>query len=844
MALADFFTRPSSETPSEGGLSPDLADRLEQAKAAYLKQYGKPMPITSGFRTKEQQQRLFDQRKSNPNLVAPPGTSLHETGNAVDIGTTVPEEFLNQFGIHRPLGAKDPVHAVLMPTGAPSEGGLASFFTRREGEEAPKEADLTKPYVGYRPMRSQAAIQAQQAGSPEAQQMGQERAKEGNFLRDLALGSASLADQTIGGVLPMAGQVVQAGARFTGGLGEILTGRPSNMTPERAAQMGQAVTSALEKPFGKTLGAFGVGQGTESPAYKQEAVRSVMDAFAQKGIEPTAELVAQKTGLPIEDVRNMIGTAVIGVAPTVGKVSAKGFNVAREVAGDVRSQLQQQMAAKQAQPTAQPTAQPSGMQSAGAAAAVPENVLRGNIDAALAEASPELQAHIASKNPRAVDLPALETRSLEEKHGINLTRGQRTGDTSLYSQEWNKRGETSTLSEHFNEQPKQFKAAFENSIRRNAPDINEIDPSSLGQLQINGLAAKDAARVKAIDAAYKDFRDQYVQSRQAAGLPVDKDFPVDGNTFLKNTESALRDELLQHDVPPAIKSLLEDIREKNGNMTYNEFINLDKRLSAKTREGNGSERAAAFVIRKQLQDLPLSPEAAALQPLYENAKGLAKERFDTIKTNPAYRAAIGEAADLQELASTGESLNAEKFHNKYVTNGTPESIRRMKSELANDPQALQAMTAGELRHAMRKAGLTTDIPNLNPMTLANYINDNRGRLQEALGPQGMKDLLEITALSSKVGMPKTGTFNYSNTLSGMLSEMAKQGVQNVTEAKLAAITKGASIPAVSLGKTWMNKLNKEGFAREAVSPYGGLTKEFGGPQKPVKIDLSGMANKE
>lgn len=810
MALADFFTRPSSEAPAEGGLSPDLADRLEQAKAAYLKQYGKPMPITSGFRTKEQQQRLFDQRKANPNLVAAPGTSLHETGNAVDIGTTVPESFLNQFGIHRPLGKKDPVHAVLMPSQAPSEGGLASFFTRQEGEQAPKEQDLTKPFVGYRPMRRAGAAEAQQPTSPEAQQAGQERAKEGSFLRDLALGGASLADMTIGGILPQTGQVVQAVARpFT--------------TPKRAEELGGMVTSTLEKPFGKTLGALGVGQGTESPAYKQEMFRSAMDAFAQKGIEPTAEAIAQTTGMPIEDVRNMLGTAMIGVAPTMGKYGAKGVNLAREVAGDVRSQMQQQMAAKQAQ--VQPTAQPGGMQSAGAAAAVPENVLRGNIDAALAQASPELQAHIASKNPRAVDLPALETRSLEEKHGINLTRGQRTGDTGLYSQEWNKRGETSTLGEHFNEQPKQFKNAFENSIRKNAPDISETDPSAIGQVQINALAAKDAKRVQAIDAAYKDFRDQYVQSRQAAGLPVDKDFPVDGNSFLKNTESALKNELLQHDVPPAIKLLLDDIRQNNGNMTYSEFINLDKRLSAKTKEGNGSERAAAYVIRQQLQDLPLSPEAAALQPLYENARSLAKERFDTIRTNPAYRAAINEAADLKELASTGESLKADKFHDKFVTKGTPESIRRMKAELADDPQAVQAMVAGELRQAMRKAGLATDVPDLNPKTLANYIHDNKGRLQEALGPQGMQDLMELTALSSKVGMPKTGTFNYSNTFSGMLGELAKQGLSSAAEAKLATMTGGASIPAVSLGKSWMQKLNKEGFAREAVSPYGGLTKD-------------------
>lgn len=827
MALADFFTRPSSETPSEGGLSPDLADRLEQAKAAYQKQFGKPLPITSGFRTKEEQQRLFDQRKNNPNLVAAPGTSLHESGNAVDIGTSVPEAFLNQFGIHRPLGKKDPVHAVLMPSQAPSEGGLASFFTRPEGEQAPKEQDLTKPYIGYRPMRSQAAIQAQQAGSPEMQQAGQERAKEGNFLRDLALGGASLADQTIGGILPMAGQVTQAVARpFT--------------TPQRAEELGGAVTSALEKPFGKTLGAMGVGQGTESPAYKQELMRSVMDSFAKNGVEPTAELIAQKTGLPIEDVRNMLGTTMIGVAPTVGKYGAKGFNAAREVVGDVRSQMQQQLAARQGQPQAQP----SGMQSAGAAAAMPENVLRGNIDAAIAQSSPELQAHVKTLNPRAVDIPSLETRSLEDKHGVNLSTGQRTGNTSLYAQEWNKRGETSTLGEHFNEQPKQFKAAFENSIRRNAPDIFETDPSSLGQIQINGLAAKDATRVQAIDAAYKDFRDRYVQSRQDAGLPVDKDFPVDGNSFLKNTESALKNELLQHDVPPAIKSLLDDIREKNGNMTYNEFINLDKRLSAKTKEGNGSERAAAFVIRKELQDVPLSPEASALQPFYENARGLAKERFDTIRTNPAYRAAIGEAADLKELASTGESLRADKFHEKFVNKGSPESIRRMKAELADDPQALQAMTAGELRIAMRKAGLSTDIPDLNPKTLANYIQDNRRRLQEALGPEGMKDLLEMTALSSKVGMPKTGTFNYSNSFSSMLGELVKQGIATGAETKLATMTGGASIPAMSLGKEWMGKLNKEGFARQAVNPYGGLTKDLNVPQKPVKIDLSGMAKKE
>lgn len=825
MALADFFTRPSSEAPSEGGLSPDLADRLEQAKAAYQKQYGKPMPITSGFRTKEEQQRLFDQRKNNPNLVAAPGTSLHESGNAVDIGTTVSEAFLNQFGIHRPLGKKDPVHAVLMPVEKPAEGGLASFFTRPEGEQAPKEQDLSKPFVGYRPMRSQAAIQAQQAGSPEAQQANQERGKETSFLRDLALGGASLADQTIGGILPMTGQVTQAVVRpFT--------------TPQRAEELGGAVTSALDKPFGKTLGAMGVGQGTESPAYKQELMRSTMDAFAKNVIEPTAELIAQKTGMPIQDVQNMLGTAMIGVAPTVGKYTAKGFNAAREVVGDVRSQMQQQLAAKQGQPQAQS----SGMQSAGAAAAMPENVLRGNIDAAIAQSSPELQAHVKTLNPRSVDIPSLETRSLEDKHGINLSTGQRTGDTSLYSQEWNKRGETSTLGEHFNEQPKQFKAAFENSIRRNAPDINEIDPSAIGQVQINALAAKDQIRKTAISDAYKALED-------ANG----GQFPIDISKLKENIDKELKGKLKYNAYEDKLGTIKKDIDSliEKGNMTFSDFENLRTNLADELRSnGNGTARQAAYIVRDQLEKLPIfgeetgSPQAIQLKALADKARSLNKERMDVIKSNPAYKSAVKESSTLEDAASQGESLNAEKFHDKFVSKGTPESIRRMKAELADDPQAVQAMVAGELRQAMRKAGLATDTPDLNPKQLANYIYDNKGRLQEALGPEGMKDLMELTALSSKVGMPKTGTFNYSNSFSSMLGEMAKQGIQSATEAKLAAMTSGASIPAMSLGKQFMGKLNKEGFARQAVNPYGGLTKDLNVPQKPVKIDLSGMANKE
>jgi hypothetical protein len=619
----------------------------------------------------------------------------------------------------------------------------------------------------------------------------------GQMGRDFGASVASLADTTVGGILPMAGQVVQAASRpFT--------------TPEKAQQYGQAVTGALEKPFGKT---FGV---TQSPAYQGEASQRLMN-FIGENVNKGAEWIAQKTGLPLPDVQNMMGTATIAAPAvlakplaTVAKPLVKGAETLSQWGNEIRStapsQLEQQFQAK------------GGKQSVGAAAAMPENVLRGNIDAAIAQSSPELQTYVQSKNPRAVDLPALETRSLEEKHGVNLSRGQRTGDTSLYSQEWNKRGETEILGNHFNEQPKQFKSAFENSIRRNAPDVFEIDPSSIGQIQINALSAKDQIRKSAISDAYKALED-------ANG----GQFPIDIQALDKGIKTELSKNLKTNHLSGSIAS---DLTDFYSNPTFEAYEALRTNLANEMRSSsNGNARQAAYIVRDQLEKLPIfgeetgSAQAIQLKTLADKARSLNKQRMDVIKSNPAYKSAVKEASTLDDLTAQGESLNAEKFHDKFVTKGTPESIRRMKAELADDPQAIQAITAGELRNVMRKAGLATDIPDLNPKTLANYIQDNRGRLQESLGPEGFKDLMELTALSSKVGMPKTGTFNYSNSFSSMLGDLAKQGLATGVETKLATMTGGASIPAMSLGRSWMGKLNKEGFAKEAVNPYGGLTKD-------------------
>jgi hypothetical protein len=61
--------------------NPELLGRLERLAAPR----GENWTITSGLRTHAEQQRLWDQRASNPFPVARPGTSIHEQGDSADV---------------------------------------------------------------------------------------------------------------------------------------------------------------------------------------------------------------------------------------------------------------------------------------------------------------------------------------------------------------------------------------------------------------------------------------------------------------------------------------------------------------------------------------------------------------------------------------------------------------------------------------------------------------------------------------------------------------------------------------------------------------------------------------
>lgn len=116
-------------------------------------------------------------------------------------------------------------------------------------------------------------------------------------------GLASLADVTLGGILPAAVQTI--------GYPLARLGR----SPEEAQAATQRIVSAVEKPFGKALGV------TETPEYQQEASRQLMD-FIGQNFQKGAKWIADKTGVPASDVESYMGTVSLA-APALAKPIVK-----------------------------------------------------------------------------------------------------------------------------------------------------------------------------------------------------------------------------------------------------------------------------------------------------------------------------------------------------------------------------------------------------------------------------------------------------------------------------------------------------------------------------------------
>lgn len=589
------------------------------------------------------------------------------------------------------------------------------------------------------------------------------------FYNKLQEGKQALGEKIIGageaGLTALSGGLAAPVSALGGVVGSLASGKYGT---QQGVQAGQEMARRLQEG------------GTYQPrtAQGQQYVQDLQKVFEASKLPPV--------GVP----------EVAGFAPLAGPASqqargmvGQGANTLQQWGNEIRagapSQMQQQFQAK------------GGLQSAGAAATTDQAA----VNALLAKASPELQAEFKNTPITNVNLPALE-RAVEADTlpvPVKLTKGQASQDINILSDEMNSRGKHPELANRFNEQNGKLIENI-NAIRdRAAPDVYGTNHLENADTVINAYKALDDARVSDISAKYKALRD-------AAG----GDFPIDGKKFAENAEKMLGKELKTDFLPPALAKQLE--RYKNGEtMTFEQFesmrTNLASEMRKAERSGDGNAKAAASIVRTALEDLPLSGEAEKLKPLANEARSAAKARFDLLKKDPAYDAAVNDVAP-------------DKFITKYIINGNKRDLEALVSQLGKGSEGHQAVSAAVVNYLKDKAGVINDNGNFSQAGYNKALKQLDPKLLDLVDGETAQQLKALGNVARYTQAQPRGSYvNQSNTFVAGAKELAKSGVEK-------------GLNAAGLGVIPVGTMTREALAKRAAAQQ---TKESLKPGAGTKL---------
>lgn len=216
------------------------------------------------------------------------------------------------------------------------------------------------------------------------------------------------------------------------------------------------------------------------------------------------------------------------------------------------------------------------------------------------------------------------------------------------------------------------------------PDVTTTHPVDHGDTLIQAYKDKDAPVVADITAKYKALED-------ANG----GQFPLDTKAFVTSTDEALSKALKTNALPADLAASLKEFRGGR-QMTFEDFESLRSDAADAMRTAtDGRQRAAASIVRDQLENMPLTPEAQELKPLADAARSAAKERFDALEADPAYKAAVN------------DTVPPDRFVQKFITGptATRDGVAQMKENLSDNPVATQTMGVAALDHLRNSSGI-------------------------------------------------------------------------------------------------------------------------------------------
>ena len=811
--LDDIVAGPSKKSAELDleGLNPDIKERINLMRQDWktnkkFNPSGTDLPISSGARTRKQQEELYSRYlKGDKNVFSPINPAdfpdkkyFHE--DAIDLPAYVPDKFLEVYGLHRPLGKKDPVHVAINPNIKWQRSGGAMLDESGDivvpGLEDVKQTEVdmgdwkpgfTNPNLVRQGERSRSTL----GGKPGAMETLvtdiakplSEISPEDWRKKSLAapvLGYLAGSDPILRGLMP------ERTEKMRNLYGPILEQKGENLlsgVSQFAKEPWETTKKIASAVANTSLGTL-IGEGVKGTVYDPEALLlgGPTQKVAEKGVTALGK-VGTKLGQVAEET---VPGAVAEAKTLAGQVTRRAKGIENNLDRWNDSFLARKQAALD-----KGLINDKGMPNVGAAMTTDA----ANLKATMSLASPDIQQSFAHLTPDRVNIDALNRHNVADKFGINLTKGEATQNPALLGKEWNLRGASNDLMTRLNERnPKLYQGM--NDIReRVAPDIYDYDIRNLGQHVVDDVLAKDKVRLDNIKNAYQALE-------QANG----GQFPIDTVKLGSNIDKELKAKLKSNYYSDNLSAIKKDIDElvKGGNMTFEQFENLRTNLANEMRSNsNGNARAAAYIVRNELEKLPMPDSLKTIKPLADEARRLVTERSNVLKTNPAYRNIVKDTRDLAELESGLPHVSSDKLIDKFIYGNSDTAsranVQRLINEIGADSKGAQAIRAGtinKLREASRQ---------LNPSDVfaqkgfRNALDKNLGSKKDILFDQNsikdLNDLADVASWTEHAGGTKTA--NTSNTLSAAIQEFGVPAARSVARAK----TQGLSdVAEFALGK--------------------------------------------
>lgn len=523
---------------------------------------------------------------------------------------------------------------------------------------------------------------------------------------------------------------------------------------------------------------------------------------------------------PVGAIVNDAAGAVVGpenVPATVDALATIGLPGARGVIGApfraASGVLKYGKAASAPEEAAQAVTKAYGSQNMGAAAAAPD----------VSKLSPPVQGELANiqRSGGNVHTTALERHAEAESLDVPvpLTRGQARGDSALASQEFNAKGSNPEIGQRFDYQNQALKDNLDEFRRQAAPGAVGNDPVQNSQALIDHLKTYDEGKKAAVDQAYSDAREAY--KKESGG----QDLQMDGNSFVNQARANLKEGNKGKFLPPAVQSVLTEVSENGGKLSFPDWdanrTILANEVRKAQRAGDGNAVSAIGAVRNALEAADPVGASATVKPLFDQARNLAKARFDEMKADPAYRAAVDDEAPVGEQSDLNKS-----FADKYIIGGTRANLQRLRQKFAGNDEANETVTAVALNHLKQKAGIDmyTGAGNFSQAGYNKALAQIEPRSRELLGDdlaEKTRTLGNVARYTQEHAQGRGGFANYSHTLVGSLAHAAGAEAGNYAEHAVNTVTPGLKLGTKAAEAVGAHR-NAQ-WVRETLKPGAGLS---------------------